>query len=296
MKPSLLILMTALGTSALPGAVITSPSGHGEGAHGETIAKSADNSYYSKWYSKFSRGLSWQLELPGPRFLQSYSFVYANDEPSRDPKSWIVEASEDGKKFVKVSEVVNYPSQLRYATRFFPINDPGNSRFYRIRFLENHGSSGFQIAEIAFSDDEVRERQGKATVPTVSSPSGHMGKKNENITKTLDRNKRTKWFTPYSKGLSWQLELPESRICTLYRLTSANDYPGRDPESWIVEGSRNGKDFVKIAEESNAKFETRLLEKEFRIAAPGSYRFYRLTFRKAVNGKDGFQIAEIEFK
>ena len=62
MKPSLLILMTALGTSALPGAVITSPSGHGEGAHGETIAKSADNSYYSKWYSKFSR--SWNFRVP----------------------------------------------------------------------------------------------------------------------------------------------------------------------------------------------------------------------------------------
>ncbi len=294
MRKEILCMMSVLGAFALSGATVTSPSGN-EGKGKESIEKTTDNDYTTKWYSDFNRGLSWQLELPAAKFLQSYSFVYANDEPGRDPKEWIVEGSKDGKTFTKISEVKNYPAQLRHATRFFSIDNPGDYRFYRIQFLDNHGSSGFQLAEIAFSDNEVREGQ-KVNVPTATSPSGHIGKKREEVGRTIDRNKRTKWYTPFCPGLSWQLELPESRKCTLYRLTSANDYPKRDPKDWIVEGSADGRTFVKIGEEKNVVFPSRLQEKEFSIAAPGNYRFYRITFTSLPPGNDGFQIAEIEFK
>ncbi len=294
MKKKVLCAVSILSGLALFGANVTSPSGN-EGKGGESIEKSADNNFGTKWYSEFNRGLSWQLELPAAKFLQSYSFMYANDEPGRDPKDWIVEGSTDGKTFTKISEVKNYPSQLRHATRFFSIDNPGDYRFYRIQFLDNHGSGGFQLAEIAFSDNEIREGRN-VNVPTATSPSGHIGKKNEEVSRTIDRNKRTKWFTPFCPGLSWQLELPESRKCTLYRLTSANDYPKRDPKNWIVEGSTDGKTFVRIGEEKNVVFPSRLQEKEFRIAAPGNYRFYRITFTSLAPGNDGFQIAEIEFK
>ena len=133
-------------------------------------------------------------------------------------------------------------------------------------------------------------------IATATSPSGHIGKKGEEVGRTIDRNKRTKWFTPFWPGLSWQLELPEARKCTLYRLTSANDYPLRDPKSWYVEGSTDGKAFTKIAEEKDVTFQSRLQEKEFPIAAPGDYRFYRVTFTELASGNDGFQISEIEFK
>ena len=295
MKKRVLCTASILGAFALSGAIVTSPSGN-EGKGREGIQKSADRNHNTKWFSEFNRGLSWQLELPVARFLQSYSFVYGNDEPARDPKSWIVEGSADGKTFTKIAEVKEYPSQLRHATRFFSIDDPGSYRFYRIQFLDNHGSSGFQLAEIEFSDNEVREPYGKVNIPTATSPSGHIGKKGEEVGRTLDRNKRSKWFTPFCPGISWQLELPESRKCTIYRLTSANDYPGRDPKSWIVEGSADGKIFTKIAEEKDVKFDSRLQEKEFSIASSGSYRFYRIVFTGLAAGNDGFQIAEIEFK
>ena len=296
MKKEILCAAFVLNAFLLTGATITSPSGN-EGKDNENIEKSADHNYGSKWYSDFNRGLSWQQELPESRFFQSYSFVYANDYPDRDPKSWIVEGSNDGKAFVKIDEVNDYPSQLRFATRFFSIDDPGDYRFYRIQFLDNHGSYGFQLAEIEFSDAEVRDVAQKVNIPTATSPSGHIGKKGEEVGRTIDRNKRTKWFTPFCPGTSWQLELPENTQCSLYRLTSANDYPGRDPKSWIVEGSEDGKTFVKIGEENDVAFESRLQEKEFSIAAPGNYRFYRITFNTLADGnKDGFQIAEIEFK
>ena len=131
---------------------------------------------------------------------------------------------------------------------------------------------------------------------TVTSPSGNEGKGKESIEKTTDNDYTTKWYSDFNRGLSWQLELPESRKCTLYRLTSANDYPKRDPKDWIVEGSADGRTFVKIGEEKNVVFPSRLQEKEFSIAAPGNYRFYRITFTSLAPGNDGFQIAEIEFK
>ena len=130
----------------------------------------------------------------------------------------------------------------------------------------------------------------------VTSPSGNEGKGQEGIQKSADRNHNTKWFSEFNRGLSWQLELPVARFLQSYSFVYSNDEPARDPKSWIVEGSADGKTFTKIAEEKDVKFDSRLQEKEFSIASSGSYRFYRIVFTGLAAGNDGFQIAEIEFK
>ena len=78
-------------------------------------------------------------------------------------------------------------------------------------------------------------------------------------------------------------------------LTSAEDAPGRDPKTYKLEGSTNGKSFTVISEGEVPSFTKRRQKKEILFDNNSSYQHYRLTFPKLVDvySKE-MQIAEIE--
>ena len=88
------------------------------------------------------------------------------------------------------------------------------------------------------------------------------------------------------------MELPATQTVASYSFTSGDDMPERDPRSWVLEGSADGKSWVEADRRSLEKpFERRHQTKTFEIAHPGAFRFYRFTFAPPRIGS--FQIAEI---
>ena len=127
---------------------------------------------------------------------------------------------------------------------------------------------------------------------TVTSPSGHAAGDGKTIEGCMDGNPQTKWCVPNGgKAVSWQVELPAAQKVESYTLTSADDVPARDPQVWVLEGSADGKAWTPLDQQSFDKpFEQRFQAKSFKVAQPGSYRFYRFTFTP----RDSyFQVAEI---
>ena len=69
--------------------------------------------------------------------------------------------------------------------------------------------------------------------------------------------------------------------------------PARDPQSWILEGSADGKAWQELDRRELGKpFEKRFQARTFEIAKPQACRFYRFTF--APRNASHFQVAEIE--
>ena len=61
--------------------------------------------------------------------------------------------------------------------------------------------------------------------------------------------------------------------------------PDRDPRSWVLEGSADGKAWVELDRRALDKpFEKRQQTKTFEIAHPGAFRFYRFTFAPTPSG------------
>ncbi|MGL5017490.1 MAG: glycosyl hydrolase family 95 catalytic domain-containing protein, partial [Luteolibacter sp.] len=129
--------------------------------------------------------------------------------------------------------------------------------------------------------------------PLFTSPSGHEQGDGKTLAGSFDENPATKWCVNQPGDLvSWQIELPEPRSVTGYFLTSADDVPERDPQSWIFQGSLDGKTWVDLdRHDQRQPFEKRKQTKEFKVGKPEAFRFYRFHF---IPTAGSFQVAEIK--
>ncbi|GLL52393.1 hypothetical protein KUBF_00550 [Bacteroides finegoldii] len=74
--------------------------------------------------------------------------------------------------------------------------------------------------------------------------------------------------------------------------------PARDPKSWNLYGSTNGKDYVLIDKQENVVFEERIETKDFNLQKPATYQYFKfeITGVAASNTNTPPQLSEIEFK
>ena len=120
---------------------------------------------------------------------------------------------------------------------------------------------------------------------------------NESGAKLFDNTSNTKYctFINASDDVVMTYHSTQSARLTSYTVTSANDFDGRDPKNWRLEGSANGTNWVTIDTQSNQTFTSRFQKKTYNVTASQEYSHYRLvvTERKTASSTV-FQIAEIE--
>lgn len=124
----------------------------------------------------------------------------------------------------------------------------------------------------------------------------------EGAANAFDNNPYTKYlnFDKYNAGVT--VKLNAGRIVTGFTLTTANDFPGRDPTSYKLYGSNNGTTWTLIQEGnlnlSNNRYDTSAM---ITVTNSTSYIYYYIFFptTKAGDGCgldcDSMQIAEITF-
>jgi alpha-L-fucosidase 2 len=134
---------------------------------------------------------------------------------------------------------------------------------------------------------------GAGADPVVDSPSGHARGDGKGIDLCVDGKADTKWcVADPGPQVVWRVAFPVPKTVRSYVLTSADDVPERDPQSWILEGSDDGKKWQELdRREPGNPFEGRFQAKTFEIAKPQACRLYRLAF--ATRSARHFQVAEI---
>jgi alpha-L-fucosidase 2 len=140
--------------------------------------------------------------------------------------------------------------------------------------------------------DLIVEFDASAEV-ALSSPSGHAAGDGKAIENTVDGDPGSKWCVNNGNTpVSWQMRLPASQKVTSYAFTSGDDVPGRDPRSWVLEGSEDGQAWVEVDRRAlDQPFEKRKQTRTFEVAHAGSFRFYRFTFAPTPVGT--FQVSEV---
>src|SRR3974390_1257374 len=99
--------------------------------------------------------------------------------------------------------------------------------------------------------------------------------------------------------LNWLRSHPEAppQKLTGYALTSANDFPTRDPRDWQLLGSNDGGEtWVTLDEQRNQIFTRRFERKEFTLKSPVSYARYKLQITSVADPQKArsVQLAELE--
>ena len=120
---------------------------------------------------------------------------------------------------------------------------------------------------------------------------------NESGAKLFDNTSSTKYctFINVSDEVVMTYHSTQSARLTSYTITSANDFDGRDPKNWRLEGSSNGTNWETIDTRSNQSFSSRFQKKTYDVTTSKKFSHYRLvvTDRKTASSTV-FQIAEIE--
>ena len=135
--------------------------------------------------------------------------------------------------------------------------------------------------------------QGQAAMPVVSSPSGHGAGNGQGIALSVDGSPDTKWCIENpGAAVQWLATLARRQEVRSYAITSANDVPSRDPQSWVLEGSPDGMGWEELDRQDLGRpFAQRHQRKEFAIRQPRPCLLYRFTF--APRDASHFQLAEI---
>lgn len=115
---------------------------------------------------------------------------------------------------------------------------------------------------------------------------------NETGVKLIDNNSLTKWLTFNPTGwVVYRLTTPAA--ISSYSLTSANDFAGRDPKNWTLQGSNDGgATWTDIDSRTNEVFPERFQTRKFVFANTTVYAQYRLNIT-ANSGEPIVQLADL---
>ena len=131
----------------------------------------------------------------------------------------------------------------------------------------------------------------------LSSVQGSEDFKAEEGKKMLfDEASSTKFLTsnkPSSGSPVWvSFKLDSARVLGKYSITSANDEDGRDPKSWTLYGSADGKSYTVIDRQSDQKFASRGLMVTYTVQNSVAYQYYKLEITEN-NGGGMTQFADL---
>lgn len=142
------ILEQAGGTGAVK---VESLKGRGMDSNpDQSVLQSIDGDISSKWcVIHQGKNPVWQADLGKAQELRGYQFTSGNDVPGRDPASWVLEGSDDGKIWKVLDEKVDVrPIDGRGKTVNYSLKQPATHQFVRFTFTPRKGVTHFQIAEI----------------------------------------------------------------------------------------------------------------------------------------------------
>ncbi|MEU9888777.1 ThuA domain-containing protein [Sphaerisporangium sp. NPDC051011] len=114
---------------------------------------------------------------------------------------------------------------------------------------------------------------------------------NEGKDKLVDGKNETKWLTFSPTGWA-QVKLEKPLALAHYALTSANDFPGRDPKDWTLKGSQDGSTWTDLDKRTGEAFPQRFQTKEYKFTNTTVYQYYRLDIT-ANSGEPLTQLAEL---
>jgi glucose/arabinose dehydrogenase/PKD repeat protein len=150
--------------------------------------------------------------------------------------------------------------------------------------------SGAPKAAGVNGDDPTRipgDITDKVAEVTANGENSGSGEVKENL---VDHDPGTKWLVFEPTG--WvQFRFSEPVDVVRYALTSANDFAGRDPKNWTLQGSNDGTTWTDVDTRTNETWPDRFVKRKFTVTNTTVYSHYRLNIT-ANSGEPLIQLAD----
>ena len=282
--------------SPVSGDIINRP-GNGEGLH----------NLFDKTASKFGAGdsqgnkgnitVTWNYD--DAKTVSLYAIYTGNDSRNgsdRNPLSWVLYGSVDGKEYVVIDTVDNpaLPNEGGQG-KYYVVDEPTAYQYYKIEFVTNSGKY-FQLGEIKMLETATSSQYSfndMIAPPAVISSTPEVSSTTEGLAQLFDGNPNTKlgYYSNVSKfEIFWSYD--EAVKVTGYSLTTGNDstYFTRNPDSWVLYGSNDGLNYYKIIDEVSVSHNFSGEFSIYGVDNPVAYKHYKIVFTV---DNHHFQMADI---
>ncbi|MBM9507650.1 GH92 family glycosyl hydrolase [Actinacidiphila acididurans] len=145
--------------------------------------------------------------------------------------------------------------------------------------------SGVTAGTVPVLPGSVKDKISQVTANSDNPP-------NETAAKAADEDPGSKWLTFATSG--WlEYALTEDVTVKKYALTSANDFPDRDPKDFALQGSADGSTWTDLDSRAGQSFSGRFRSNVYDVADPGAYRYYRLNITANSGNTGSTQLADL---
>jgi hypothetical protein len=122
---------------------------------------------------------------------------------------------------------------------------PVTSKYFKFNFIKNRGGNYTQLSKIKFyNNNDLIPFTGAVAKSDTSSP------RNETPPNAINNNIRQKWLS-YNSKCSLYITFQDTITMNEYSITTANDYPTRDPITWNLYSSDDNNNWILIDSKNN---------------------------------------------
>jgi fibronectin type 3 domain-containing protein/regulation of enolase protein 1 (concanavalin A-like superfamily) len=107
-------------------------------------ANAFDQNFGTQWFYSGTTGwLKYDFGANSAQVVKSYTIVSAVDFPTRDPKDWLFEGSNDGSTWTTLDTQTSQTFAFRTTVSTFPLTNTTAYRYYRLNITANNGDASF---------------------------------------------------------------------------------------------------------------------------------------------------------
>jgi gliding motility-associated-like protein len=188
-----------------------------------------------------------------------------------------IERSENGTDFVKAgtvaANITTFADQGVVASTLY---------YYRVRAINAFGGSAYTAVATVTTlapTGALTDLTDDGGVLTVKYENGTSAA--ETSDKLIDNSFSTKYLIPSGNALPYWIRYESTtganQLLTKYTLTSGGDAVGRDPKTWVLEGSDNGTSWTAVDTRTGFLFASRSQTVAFVLPNPVQYKYYQIT-------------------
>jgi hypothetical protein len=254
-------------------------------ANGEGAAQAFDDDSGTKWLTNATQGtLTYRFAAERRYVVSLYTLTSGDDEPARDPKSWELQASNDGTSWTTLDARSDESFAFRRQTRVFAADNHTPYAYYRLEVVANAGAPLTQLAEL--------ELLGNAPVETGGASGSEPCAADETPAQAVDGKLFTKFCSQQERP---ELVVDLGRSCVVSQVVIKHAGAGGEDAAWNTRAfelslSEDGERFDLVAGVSdNTANETQ------HTLAPRDARYVRLAVVTPTQSDDpATRILELE--
>lgn len=252
------------------------------------LANLIDNRLSTEYQCSFTAGSGVTISYNSPVPVKAISYALATGAgvTDYDPASWKLQASSDGTNWVDLDTQANQAFAERNTLKKYTIQSSASYSLFRLVISQLSGTAGklclseWQLYGSSVSPDDITADGG---VLSAQYADNQVNITDKSVDSKYQISEQTNFWIQYNATARYKLKR--------YSLTSADNSPENDPQSWILYGSTDNATWEKIDERYNQVFGDRKVTQTYLCNVTGGYKYFKVNVL-SVNGGGSSQLSE----